>query len=612
VTGPKVEIAAAEFTPPGSVVNEPWAAPALWANRAVVAKVWKNDDFNEMWIRCAGDHVIVNVNGVPVVDAPFPKMPGEGIIAWQLHGGVPPEEIVFREIQFADLSRGDAPLSAAQTTSPNAAPDDDRFVPLFNGKDLAGWKTHPKEPGNWRVEDGAIVGSGPARSHLYSERGDFADFHLRVEANVNDGGNSGVWFRSSYGPVWPSNAPAWSLGCEAQISSRPPPESPTGSLYIADGQPGSGKPAVSFSEQLARPNEWFTLEVIARDNHFVIKVNDRTTVDYVDEQRRFQRGHLALQQHTPETVIKFRKIEIREFTEDDGEPKVGKTKTKTVPGSKTSPKSPKSKKPSSKIGAKAGPLEGKKPGDERDDNGLGMRLVWCPPGEFQMGSPKTDNDAFRDEHPQVRVTLTKGFWLAKTELTQAEWQQIMGTAPWKKKAGTKEAPDCPATFVSWSDALAFCRALTEQERRAGRLPDGWEYTLPTEAQWEYACRAGTTTRYSFGDDAVRLSDFGWFDKNTGVAGEKFAHSVGAKKPNPWGLVDMHGNVWEWCRDTYSGHPPGGTDPEVSSADSKRLFRGGSWRKGADDCRSANRHSERPSYTYSGVGFRVALARSGSE
>ena len=308
VTGPKVEIAAAEFTPPGSVVNEPWAAPALWANRAVVAKVWKNDDFNEMLVRCFGDHVIVSVNGVPVVDASYgPKIADEGIIAWQLHGNNSPEEITFKDIQFADLTRGDPPLSESKAGAEIAAPDDDGFVPLFNGKDLAGWKTHPKEPGNWRVEGAAIVGSGSARSHLYSERGDFADFHLRVGASINDGGNSGVWFRTTYGPVWPANNPQFPLACEANIS----PEA-TGTLFISHGGAGSGKPVASAAEQLAKANEWFTMEIIARDNHLLVKVNGRTAVDFMDEKRQFTRGHLALQVHKPETVVKFRRIEIRE------------------------------------------------------------------------------------------------------------------------------------------------------------------------------------------------------------------------------------------------------------------------------------------------------------
>ncbi len=190
---------------------------------------------------------------------------------------------------------------------------DDGFVPLFNGKDLAGWKKHTKEAGNWRVEDGAIVGSGPGKSYLYSERADIADFHLRMEASVDENVNSGVWFRTSYGMAWPVEQPVAPLGYEAQICNRAPPQAGTGSLFIVDGKPGSGQARALFREQLVKGNDWFTFEVIARDNHFVIKVNDRTTADFVDANRNFVRGHLTLQQFDPQTVVKFRKIEIKEL-----------------------------------------------------------------------------------------------------------------------------------------------------------------------------------------------------------------------------------------------------------------------------------------------------------
>jgi formylglycine-generating enzyme required for sulfatase activity len=150
----------------------------------------------------------------------------------------------------------------------------------------------------------------------------------------------------------------------------------------------------------------------------------------------------------------------------------------------------------------------------------------------------------------VKVFVTTGYWLGKYEVTQAEWKQLMRTEPWKGKNPTKDGDDSPATYVSWDDAMAFCRKLTEQERQSGRLPSDWEYNLPTEAQWERACRARAQTKFSFGDDASKLGEYAWFNGNAGNAGEQYAHRVGQKKPNPWGLCDMHGNVWEWCRDDY--------------------------------------------------------------
>jgi len=162
-----------------------------------------------------------------------------------------------------------------------------------------------------------------------------------------------------------------------------------------------------------------------------------------------------------------------------------------------------------------------------------------------------------------------------------------------------------AAHVSWEDAVAFCEKLTEQERKAGRLPDDWEYTLPTEAQWEYACRAGTTTVYSFGDDVSKLGDYAWFRDNTYDINENFIHEVGTKKANRWGLSDMHGNVWEWCRDSYTKKLPGGRDPEVTPVGSDPVCRGGSWFNSSRDCRTAYRIGTTASIRLYDVGFRVA-------
>lgn len=258
----------------------------------------------------------------------------------------------------------------------------------------------------------------------------------------------------------------------------------------------------------------------------------------------------------------------------------------------------------------ADPMVGKEPGQVRDDNGLKTKLVWCPAGTFKMGSPKSEEGRDKGED-QVEVTLTNGFWLGKYEVTRSEWKQVMGTEPWKGRKFTKEGADYPATRVRWHDAVDFCRKLTEQERQAGRLSNGWEYTLPTEAQWERACRARTDARFSFGDDESKLGDYAWFEKNAFSADEQYAHGVGQKKPNPWGLCDMHGNVWEWCRDVYTEKLPGGRDPEVkadeSTEGSDRVCRGGSWRFVAAGCRSGKRDRDTPVHWNSDFGFRPALS-----
>src|SRR5262249_604378 len=159
----------------------------------------------------------------------------------------------------------------------------------------------------------------------------------------------------------------------------------------------------------------------------------------------------------------------------------------------------------------------------------------------------------------------------------------------------RQGANYPATMVSWDDAMEFCRKLTTDERQSGRLPDHWEFTLPTEAQWEYACRAGTQTRYSFGDDERSLADYACFEANVMPSKENYAHKVGLKRPNAWGLCDLHGNVWELCRDVYDERLPGGRDPENTSQGTFRVIRGGSWNYEAPSCRSSERLWNMPSF-----------------
>ena len=232
-------------------------------------------------------------------------------------------------------------------------------------------------------------------------------------------------------------------------------------------------------------------------------------------------------------------------------------------------------------------------------NSIGIELNCIEPGTFMMGKGKS----------AVAVTLTKLFWLGKTEVTQGQFKKVMGTEPWLKQANVQIGEANAASYVSWDDATAFCQKLTDLERRAGKLQAGESYCLPTEAQWEYACRAGTKTAYSFGDDKKPLSWYAWFDGNTYDAGEKYAHAVGLKNPNPWGLHDMHGNVWEWCSDRYDDTLPGGADPVGPEGGSIRVLRGGGWWNLPDLCRSADRDGNGPSHRSFGVGFRVARSQS---
>ena len=164
------------------------------------------------------------------------------------------------------------------------------------------------------------------------------------------------------------------------------------------------------------------------------------------------------------------------------------------------------------------------------ENSIGMKFCWCPSGKFTMGSPETEEDRNENES-QIDVTLTKGYWLGKYVVTQSEWERVMGTKPWNDQDYVKDGPNYPATFVGWDDAANYCLKLAAQEQQVGRLPEGWEYRLPTEVQWEYACRAGTTTAFCFGNDTSYRSDYAWWGAgNIGdnTQREKYAHEVGQK------------------------------------------------------------------------------------
>jgi formylglycine-generating enzyme required for sulfatase activity len=249
---------------------------------------------------------------------------------------------------------------------------------------------------------------------------------------------------------------------------------------------------------------------------------------------------------------------------------------------------------------------------------LGLDMVWIPPGEFRMGTPEQgalakwfyglrekiahkpnpDDQVFKEERPVTWVTLTRPFWLGRTEATQAQWQEVMGNSPSYFKGA-----DLPVEQMSWDNAMEFCRKLTERERAVGRLPKGYAYTLPTEAQWEYACRAGTT-----GDYAGNLDALAWYEKNSGHT----THVVGTKRPNAWGLYDMHGNVMEWCRDSSGFSLPGGSVRDLVGIPLPDFgtYRGGYFGDDTEHCRVGLRGVDEHSTTgafYGILGFRLALS-----
>ena len=223
-------------------------------------------------------------------------------------------------------------------------------------------------------------------------------------------------------------------------------------------------------------------------------------------------------------------------------------------------------------------------------NSLEMLFVQIPPGEFQMGEGKES----------VKVTLSQSYWIGTTEVSQLTWKRIMGTEPWKGQRFTSIGDNIPATYISWDDAVAFCDKITEIEQKAG-MPLNESYRLPTEAEWEYACRAGSTTLYHFGDDPALLSEYAWHDGPGGLKQGYQVHPIATKKPNAWGLYDMHGNASEWCSDWYLSLQDG--EPLTKDGGKTRVLRGATFFNQEHDCRSARRDHGSDGRTASG--FRVA-------
>ena len=249
------------------------------------------------------------------------------------------------------------------------------------------------------------------------------------------------------------------------------------------------------------------------------------------------------------------------------------------------------------------------------ENSIGMKFCWCPPGKFTMGSPTMEERRFYNAD-QVDVTLTQGDWLGKYHVTQGEWKKIIGSHPWDGEGDLDEIQEMynlmvgdnhPLSIVNWDDAVACCKKLTEHELSTDWGQDGWAYCLPTEAQWENGCRAGTKTAYCFGNDASMLPEYAWYNF---ARGEWYAHEVGQKRGNAWGLHDMHGNVYEWCQDWYAVELLGGSDPMGATTGSLRVCRGGRWSGGVQGCRSANRSWESPDHADGELGFRAALVPTG--
>ena len=261
--------------------------------------------------------------------------------------------------------------------------------------------------------------------------------------------------------------------------------------------------------------------------------------------------------------------------------------------------------------AQANPFRGASAGAEREIEGV--TVCWCPAGRFLMGSPAAEPGRRPDE-AQVEVILGSGFWTARHEVTQGQWRRVIGEFPDQlPSARFGEGDEVPAYWITFDEAEAFCAELSRRGHRSGSLPRDWEFRLPTEAQWEYACRAGTGTATAFGDSMGRhQANFAGETEDRAVRALGSASRVGRYPANRWGLHDMHGNVWEWCRDYYHAQLPGGTDPDlreqkgVRNRDGtySRVRRGGAWIEPGWACRSACRLRYESHRRSDHIGFRV--------
>jgi formylglycine-generating enzyme required for sulfatase activity len=242
--------------------------------------------------------------------------------------------------------------------------------------------------------------------------------------------------------------------------------------------------------------------------------------------------------------------------------------------------------------------------------GVMMEFVWIEPGTFVMGTTEEQKqllqseemwfDWLENELPAHEVTISKGFWLGKYVITQGQWESVMGTRPWYAQDYVQANANHPAVYISWNDVQKFIGKLNEAE--------GEEvYRLPTEAEWEYACRAGTTTLWSFGDDESLLGEYAWYRDNACGAEECYAHAVGQKRPNLWGLYDMYGNVWEWCQDWFSNdyyQSASRVDPPGPASGSEHVLRGGDFDSVAHAPRSARRAISAPPFRWGNHGARL--------
>lgn len=435
------------------------------------------------------------------------------------------------------------------------------WVQLFDGQTLAGWKVQPAETKDWKVQNGILIGESHG-SFLVSERDDYENFHLSVEARIHAGGDSGMYFRCQPDLALPRGVRS---GYEAQIVAPGPFTSRTGSLMkFVDGQTLDVN---LIDQKLIQAGTWFIHEVIANGSHITIKVNDKIVVDYKDEQRPHRKGHVAFDLYKQDSRVEFQTIEIRELPPST--PEVPRRTAEVLP----SP--PRAVAPFNADNAKnlqdawATHL-----GVEPEiTNSIGMKLRLIPPGEFTRGTDSVELASlfkqvqvphetgwFESEAPAKRTIIDAPFYMGVHEVTIGQFKAFIdkskyqtqdeasgkGGSVWEdgrivrkpeytwRRHAQKHSANHPVAQITLVDAQEFCAWLSRVENR--------QYVIPREDQWEFACRAGTTSRWHHGDDEAGLDAVAWFRGNS----DRNLQPVGGRLPNAFGLHDMHGNIEELC------------------------------------------------------------------
>jgi formylglycine-generating enzyme required for sulfatase activity len=454
--------------------------------------------------------------------------------------------------------------AVAQAQQCVTTPPPSDAVVLLNGKDCTGWVRRNGQPAEWKVENGVMV----ARDHDVLTRQAFGDHQLHIEFQVppkpapdtQGNGNSGVYLHGFYEIQVIDSAGARlhkSESCGAVYSEAAPlvdASLPTGEWQSFDIF--FQAPRLDSKGKLIRRAR----VSILHNGLFIHRDLDiDPTPGSLDSGRFGERGPLLLQYHG--YPVRYRNIWVRRLPQ---------------------------------VADGPGEMSLVLPGGHR------MQMIRIPAGTFTMGTPPTEADREPDE-TQHKVTITRDFWMSKFEVTNAQFRVFRPNhVSGKNKTDPSDADSFPVTFVTWDDATAFCKWASAHS--------GWSVRLPTEAEWEYASRAGTSTRYSFGDEIGPLKYYARYLENSGQGGRHSALPVGQLRPNPWGLYDIHGNVAEWCQDWYGDYPGVPLiDPQGPPSGQKKVSREGSHGSNHYNCRAGDRDRNEPGFNCDALGFRVVCS-----